>query len=131
MKQFPNVKETYTSDGKYQVRRFIQESILAETYRKKLQRGRDEFYKGEIAKTISGFIKEKAVFLAMKILQSPLWVDPVSTNYRGYDVWELPPNGQGMAALQMLNIIEGYDFSDIPFGSAKNFTLSTKLKNWF
>jgi gamma-glutamyltranspeptidase/glutathione hydrolase len=44
---------------------------------------------------------------------------------------ELPPNGQGMAALQMLNIIEGYDFSDIPFGSAKHFTLSTKLKNWF
>jgi gamma-glutamyltranspeptidase/glutathione hydrolase len=59
MKQFPNVKETYTSDGKYQVRRFIQESILAETYRKKLQRGRDEFYKGEIAKTISVLLRKR------------------------------------------------------------------------
>jgi gamma-glutamyltranspeptidase/glutathione hydrolase len=55
-------------------------------------------------------------------------VDPVSTNYRGYDVWELPPNGQGMAALQMLNIIEGYDFSDIPFGSAKHLHIVNEAK---
>jgi gamma-glutamyltranspeptidase/glutathione hydrolase len=80
----------------------------------------DEFYKGEIAKTISGFIKEQGGFLSYEVFHHSEWVDPVSTNYRGYDVWELPPNGQGMAALQMLNIIEGYDFSDIPFGSAKH-----------
>jgi gamma-glutamyltranspeptidase/glutathione hydrolase len=83
-----------------------------------LQKGRDEFYKGEIAKTISGF-KERG-FLSYEDLAShhSEWVDPVSTNYRGYD-GELPPNGQGWQ-LQMLNIIEGYDFSDIPFG--KNIT---------
>jgi gamma-glutamyltranspeptidase/glutathione hydrolase len=46
------------------------------------------------------------------------WVDPVSTNYRGYDVWELPPNTQGVATLEILNILEGYDFSKIAFGSA-------------
>jgi gamma-glutamyltranspeptidase/glutathione hydrolase len=58
--------------------------------------GRDEFYKGEIAKTI-GFIKEQGGFLSYEDLANhhSEWVDPVSTNYRGYDVWELPPNGQG------------------------------------
>lgn len=56
------------------------------------------------------------------------WVEPMSTNYRGYDVWELPPNGQGIAALQMLNILEGYDFSKIPFGSARHAHLFTEAK---
>jgi gamma-glutamyltranspeptidase/glutathione hydrolase len=79
-----------------------------------------------------GFIKEQGGFLSYEDLASHSeWVDPVSTNYRGYDVWELPPNGQGMAALQMLNIIEGYDFSDIPFGSAKHLHIVNEAKNWF
>ena len=47
------------------------------------------------------------------------WVEPVSTNYRGYDVWELPPNGQGIAALQMLNMLEGYDLKAMGFGSRR------------
>ena len=57
------------------------------------------------------------------------WVDPVSINYRGYDVWELPPNGQGIAALQILNILEGYDFSKIAFGSDEHIHLFTEAKN--
>jgi gamma-glutamyltranspeptidase/glutathione hydrolase len=56
------------------------------------------------------------------------WINPVSTNYRGYDVWELPPNGQGIAALQMLNILEGYDFSKIPYGSPEHLHLFLEAK---
>ena len=65
------------------------------------------------------FIQSQGGFLSYEDMAAHKseWVEPVSTNYRGYDVWELPPNGQGIAALQMLNILEQYDFSKIPFGS--------------
>jgi gamma-glutamyltranspeptidase/glutathione hydrolase len=120
MKQFPNVKETYTSDGKYQVRAIYSGIHFSRNVQKKLQRGRDEFYKGEIA-NISGFIKEQGGFLSYEDLANhhSEWVDPVSTNYRGMCLGT-STKWSGMAALQMLNIIEGYDFSDIPFGSAKH-----------
>ena len=49
---------------------------------------------------------------------STTWVEPVSTSYRGHEVWELPPNGQGIAVLQMLNLLEGYDLAGMGFGSA-------------
>ncbi|MCK5068499.1 MAG: gamma-glutamyltransferase, partial [Bacteroidales bacterium] len=79
------------------------------------------FYKGEIAKTIDAFMEEQGGFLSIEDLEnhSSEWVDPVSTNYRGYDVWELPPNGQGIAALQILNILEGYDVAAMGFGSSE------------
>ncbi|MDD3721731.1 MAG: gamma-glutamyltransferase [Lutibacter sp.] len=131
MKQFPNVKETYTNNGKVPEKGDIfKNPFLAETYRKIAKEGRDVFYKGEIAKTITSFIKEQGGFLSYEDLAShhSEWVEPVSTNYRGYDVWELPPNGQGLAALQMLNIIEGFDFSDIPFGSAKHLHIVNEAK---
>ncbi|HCE55988.1 MAG TPA: gamma-glutamyltransferase [Lutibacter sp.] len=131
MKQFPNVKETYTDNGKVPVKGDIfKNPFLAETYRKIAKEGRDVFYKGDIAKIISNFIKEQGGFLSYEDLANhhSEWVEPVSTNYRGYDVWELPPNGQGLAALQMLNIIEGFDFSDIPFGSAKHLHIVNEAK---
>jgi gamma-glutamyltranspeptidase/glutathione hydrolase len=97
MKQFPNVKETYTSDGKIPGKAIYSGIHFSRNVQKNCKRGRDEFYKGEIAKTISGFIKEQGGFLSYEDLANhhSEWVDPVSTNYRGYDVWELPPNGQG------------------------------------
>ncbi|SHG69014.1 gamma-glutamyltransferase [Flagellimonas flava] len=132
-KGFPNIKDTYRSqnggilpnEGE-----IYKNPYLANTYRKIAEGGRDAFYKGDIAKTIGKFIKEQGGFLSAKDLAAHKseWVEPVSINYRGYDVWELPPNGQGIAALQMLQILEGYDFSDIEFGSAEHLHLFTEAK---
>ena len=85
------------------------------------ENGRDAFYKGPIAKTIDTYMKQIGAFLSDEDLASHkgAWIDPVSTNYRGWDIWELPPNGQGIAALQILNILEGYDLGDFGFGSTK------------
>ena len=131
MKQFPNVKETYTNNGKVPEKGdLFRNPFLADTYRKIGHQGRDAFYKGEIAATITKFIKEQGGFLSMEDLEShtSTWVDPISTNYRGYDIWELPPNGQGLAALQMLNIIEGFDFEGITYGSAKHLHIVNEAK---
>ncbi|MEL6255443.1 MAG: gamma-glutamyltransferase [Bacteroidota bacterium] len=94
---------------------------LATTLELIADKGRKAFYKGEIAKKIVAHMQEIGGFLSLddfKNHQSE-WVDPVSTNYRGYDVWELPPNGQGIAALQMLNILEKFDLRSMGFGSAE------------
>ena len=73
-----------------------------------------------MAKTISDFIQAQGGFLSYQDLAEfhSEWVEPVTTNYRGYDIWELPPNGQGVAALQILNILEQYDIASMGFGSA-------------
>ena len=130
---YPNIAETYidqnggTLPGKGEI---YKNPFLANTYSKIANGGRDAFYKGDIAKTIANFIKGQGGFLSTKDLadHKSEWIDPVSMNYRGYDVWELPPNGQGIAALQMLTILEGYDFSNIEFGSAEHLHLFTEAK---
>ena len=132
-KAFPNIKETYIdqNDGKLPKEGEVYKNpYLANTYRLIAEKGRDAFYKGKIAKTIDAFFKEQGGFLSKKDLANHKseWVNPVSVNYRGYDVWELPPNGQGMAALQMLQILDGFDFSNITFGSAKHLHLFTEAK---
>jgi gamma-glutamyltranspeptidase/glutathione hydrolase len=95
---------------------------LAATYEKLAEGGRDVFYEGEIARTIDAFMKREGGFLSYDDLASHTseWVEPVSADYRGYTVWELPPNGQGIAALQILEILEGYDISAMGFGSAEH-----------
>jgi len=94
---------------------------LANTYRLIAEGGRDAFYKGEIAAKIDSYMAEQGGFLTADDLAAHTseWVAPVSTNYRGYDVFELPPNGQGIVALQMLNILEGYDLRSMGFGTAE------------
>lgn len=131
MRRFPNIKETYTKDGVIpQKGDIVKNQYLANTYKKIAKGGRDAFYKGDIAKITAKFIQDQGGFLSYEDFTShhANWIDPVSTNYRGYDVWELPPNGQGLAALQMLNIIEGYDFSKISFGSAQHLHIVNEAK---
>lgn len=84
---------------------------LARTLEGLASSGREAFYEGEIAKEIVAYSKSVNGFLSMEDLasQSSEWVEPMGTTYRGYEVLELPPNGQGLAALQMLNILEAYD----------------------
>jgi len=132
-KGFPNIRKTYIAQNGGQLPNegeIYKNPYLANTYKILAREGRDGFYKGKIAKTITDFIQEQGGFLSEKDLAAHKseWVEPVSVNYRGYDVWELPPNGQGIAALQMLQILEGYDFSNIEFGSAEHLHLFTEAK---
>ncbi|HET9419158.1 MAG TPA: gamma-glutamyltransferase family protein, partial [Chthoniobacterales bacterium] len=106
--------ETYTLDGKGRTPAkgdVFKNPALAKTLRSIGDKGRDAFYKGEIADKIDMFMQQNGGFLRKVDFEkhASTWVDPVSTNYRGYDVFELPPNGQGIATLQMLNILGGFD----------------------
>jgi gamma-glutamyltranspeptidase / glutathione hydrolase len=109
--------ETYTLDGKGRTPAkgdIFKNLALAKTLRLISEKGRDAFYKGEIADKIDKFMRENGGFLRKADFEkhTSTWVSPVSTNYRGYDVFELPPNGQGIATLQMLNILEGFDLRE-------------------
>ena len=103
---------------------------LASTLEKIANGGRDAFYKGDIARTIDAYFKANGGFLSYDDLAGHKgeWVEPVSTNYRGFDVWELPPNGQGIAALQILNLLEPYDLKQYGFGSPEHVHLFAEAK---
>ncbi len=119
--EYPCFLETYFPNGQVPATgALFRNPMLASTLKQIADGGRDAFYKGEIAHTIANFMQKHGGFLSYEDLASHRseWVEPVSTNYRGYDVWELPPNGQGIAALQILNVLEGYDLKTAGFGSA-------------
>ncbi len=121
-KDFPGVREIYMPGGKApKTGDVFKNPNLANTYRLIAEGGRDAFYKGDIAKKIDAYMAEQGGFLTYDDLakHESEWVTPLSTNYRGYDVYELPPNGQGVVALQMLNILEGYDIRGMGFGSTE------------
>lgn len=103
---------------------------LARTYEKIAEGGRDVFYNGEIAEVIDAYMQRIGGLLKKSDLESHTseWVEPVSTNYRGYDVYELPPNGQGIAALQMLNILEGYPLKEMGHNSVEYLHVQTEAK---
>ena len=131
LKRYPNVADVYMPNGKApQKGEVFKNPALAKTLDLIAKKGRDEFYKGSIAKTIDKFMKEQGGFLSYEDLASHYseWVQPLSTNYRGYDVWELPPNGQGTAALQQLNIMENFDVASMGFGTAEYIHLFTEAK---
>ncbi|MBN8225553.1 MAG: gamma-glutamyltransferase [Xanthomonadales bacterium] len=131
LSQYPGFKQQFTIDGRAPRKgEMWKNPNLADTLQKIADGGRDAFYKGEIAHTIDAYFKANGGYLSYEDLAAHHgeWVEPVSTNYRGVDVWELPPNSQGIAALQMLNVLEGYDFSKIAFGSPEHVHLFVEAK---
>ncbi len=93
----------------------VHQPELAASYRLIATQGRDGFYKGAIAAEIDRFSRESGGYLTAADLAAHTseWITPVSTTYHGYSVWELPPNGQGIAALQMLNLLEPFDLKSL------------------
>ena len=104
--------------------------LLAKTYQAIAKTNGQSFYEGSTAAEIIKILNENGNPMSLGDLRnfSPEWVEPVSTNYRGYDVWELPPNGQGIAALQILNILENYDIRKMGFDSAEYVHLFVEAK---
>jgi len=131
LKDEPNFAATYLPLGRAPAKgEVFRNPDLARAYRMLAAEGRDAFYRGAIARTIDAFEQRTGGYLRLKDFEdhTSTWVEPASTNYRGYDIWELPPNCQGIAALQMLNTLEAYDLTKLGFGSAGALHLMIEAK---
>ncbi len=129
--QWPDSAATYLPDGRPpRVGEVFRNPRLAATYEAIAQGGRDAFYKGDIARRIVSFSEANGGYFTMADFEdhSSVWVEPVSTNYRGYDVWEVPPNSSGILALMILNIMEGYDVPALGKNTADAIHLYTEAK---
>lgn len=127
----PDSQRTFLIEGKPPVEgQIFTNANLAKTYETIAEGGRDAFYRGSIANHIVEYSKKHDGFFSLQdfLEHRSTWVEPVSINYRGYEVWELPPNGQGIAALEMLNILEGYDLQSLGYGSADFLHLFIEAK---
>lgn len=114
LKDFPGFTNTYMPGGRTPVKgEVFSNPDLAKTLTAIASGGRDAFYSGDMAGKIVASVKAAGGYMEMEDLigHTSTWVEPVSCDYRGYTIWELPPNGQGIAALQILNILEGYDIA--------------------
>jgi gamma-glutamyltranspeptidase/glutathione hydrolase len=121
--KYPGVREQFTRNGEGPAKgQTWTNANLAATYEALAREGRDAFYRGGIARRIAGYVERQGGFLGVEDLAAHRgeWVEPVSINYRGVEVWQLPPNGQGIAALQALAILEGFDLRRAGFGSAEH-----------
>jgi len=103
---------------------------LADTLTRLADGGREAFYRGEVADRTDAFMQANGGYLRKEDFakHTSTWVEPVSVNYRGYDVYELPPNSQGIAALQILNILEGYDLKAMGYNSPEALHLMVEAK---
>ncbi|HDR51049.1 MAG TPA: gamma-glutamyltransferase, partial [Mariniphaga anaerophila] len=131
LQKYPGFEEIFMPGGKAPGKgEIFKNPYLANTLEQIANEGRDVFYKGEMAQEMVNYLREQGGFFTMKDFEDHTseWIEPVSTNYRGYDVWELPPNGQGIAALQMLNILENYDIGSMGFGSPEYIHLFIEAK---
>ncbi len=127
----PGFLDTFTRNGKGPAKGEVWTNpALAKTYRTLAAKGRDAFYRGELADTMDAFMKRVGGFMSKEDLAAHRseWVEPVSTTYHDWTLWELPPNGQGIAALQILNVLEGFDVRGMGFGSADYVHLFAEAK---
>jgi gamma-glutamyltranspeptidase/glutathione hydrolase len=130
-KRYPTLAKTFAPNGKPP--RFgdiFKNPDLAATLELIAKGGAKAFYEGEIAERIVKFSQANGGHFSTRDFRehTPTWVQPVSANYRGYDVWEIPPNGQGIAALQMLNILEQFDIGSLRPNSAEHLHLFIEAK---
>ena len=128
---YPNFRDVWLKNGKMPAKgEIFKNPQLAKTLKIIADQGRAGFYEGHVATTMADFIQSQGGFLSYEDLSSfhSEWTPPVSSNYRGYDVWELPPNGQGIAALQILNILENYNIKKMGLFSAEYIHLFTEAK---
>lgn len=131
LSKWPGFTEQFTIDGRApRTGETWRNPNLADTLQKIADGGRDAFYTGDIARTIGDYFAANDGFLSYEDMAAHTgeWVDPVSTNYRGHDVWELPPSGQGIAALQILNLLEPYELKSYGFGSPEHVHLFVEAK---
>lgn len=132
LSQHDDSKKTYLmADGKAPVAgQIFKNPRLAATYRALLRDGLPSFYSGPIADEIVSFSANQGGFFSKEdfLEHRNEWVEPISTNYRGYDVWQIPPNGQGLAVLQMLNILERFDIRSMGWGSPEYAHLLIEAK---
>lgn len=131
LSKWPGFNEQFTIDGRAPIEGEIwYNHNLANTLELLANEGRDAFYNGIIAEQIDQYMQKNGGFLAYEDMSSHKgdWIEPVSTNYRGYDVWQLPPNGQGIAVLQILNLMELFDLSDMDSMSPDYVHLFTEIK---
>lgn len=131
LKTIPTSAACYLPDGKTPAFGDVfRNPDLARTLRAIAKGGRDAFYEGEIAAAIVAYSESAGGLFTSRDFadHTSTWVEPVSTNYRGYDVWELPPAGQGIAALQILNLLEPYDLKAMGPQSAEALHLMIEAK---
>lgn len=130
-KEYPNAAHTFLVDGKApQFGQVFSNPDLANLFSVLRREGADAYYKGEIAERIVQYSNQRGGLFSLKDFEDHHadWVEPVSTNYRGYDLWEIPPNGQGVAALQMMNILEQFDIASLKPNSAEHIHLFLEAK---
>ena len=131
IEEIANYQATFLENGEFiKEGKIFKNPDLGNTLAKIAEGGRDAFYQGDIAEVMDAYFKRIGGALRKQDFAShtSTWIEPVSVNYRGYDVWELPPNGQGIAALQMLNILEGYDLKAMGHNSADYLHVMTEAK---
>jgi gamma-glutamyltranspeptidase/glutathione hydrolase len=127
----PDFAATFLRNGKaYSTGEIFTNKNLANSLKLIAKGGRDVMYKGELAAKIVKFAQANGGLHTMQdfAAHTSTWVEPISTTYRGHTVYELPPNNQGLAALQMLNILEGYDVKSLGHNSAEYLHLLVEAK---